>query len=139
LEIAERANIADFDHAIRLNLSYFGGYCNSLRSILPHDDFVHAVAFSPDGTIVITQVKKVARLWDARTGSPIGEPLKHPGEIFGVAFSSDGKTAITGCDDGARLWDARTGSPIGEPLQHDGYISAVVPVHRCSPIVARYV
>ena len=34
-----------------------------------------------------------ARLWDAATGQPIGQPLHHRGTVFAVAFSPDGKTS----------------------------------------------
>jgi WD40 repeat protein len=50
-----------------------------------------------------------ARLWDASTGQPIGQPLTHQGAVSAVAFSRDGTTVITGSWDGkARLWDVDT-------------------------------
>ena len=36
-----------------------------------------SAAFSPDGKRIVTASSdKTARLWDAATGKPIGEPLK---------------------------------------------------------------
>ena len=36
-----------------------------------------SAAFSPDGKRIVTASEdKTARLWDAETGKPIGEPLK---------------------------------------------------------------
>ena len=36
-----------------------------------------SAAFSPDGKRIVTASwDKTARLWDAETGKPIGEPLK---------------------------------------------------------------
>ena len=47
-----------------------------------------------------------ARLWDAETGAPRGEPMKHDHWVDAVAFSPDGKTVLTGSfDKTARLWD----------------------------------
>ena len=40
-------------------------------------DCVWSAAFSPDGKRIVTaSVDKTARIWDAATGKPIGEPLK---------------------------------------------------------------
>jgi WD40 repeat protein len=85
------------------------------------------VAFSPDGQTVLTgSYDKTARLWDARTGAPRGEPLKHEGWVVAVALSPDGQTVLTGShDQTARLWDARTGAPRSEPLKHDHPVVAV--------------
>jgi WD40 repeat protein len=51
---------------------------------------------------------KTARLWDAETGRPLGEPFRHRGVVRSVAFSPDGKTILTLDEGGARLWDATT-------------------------------
>ena len=60
------------------------------------------------------------RLWDATTGHPIGEPLRHDNSVMSVAFSPDGRRIASGsCDKTVRLWDVATGHPIGEPLRHD--------------------
>ena len=65
---------------------------------------------------------KTARLWDAATGRPLGQPLTHQGQVRAVAFSPDGKTVLTGsADKTARLWDAATGQPLGQTLTHQGH------------------
>ena len=85
------------------------------------------MAFSPDGKTVATgSWDKTARLWDAATGKPIGDPMAHQSLRPAVAFSPDGKTVATGSDDRtARLWDAATGKPIGHPMTHQDLVTAV--------------
>jgi WD40 repeat protein len=55
-------------------------------------------------------------LWDATTGAPIGEPMRHEDEVVDAAFSPDGARIVTASKDRtARLWDAAAFKPIGEP------------------------
>jgi predicted oxidoreductase (fatty acid repression mutant protein) len=91
-----------------------------------HTDVVYSAAFSPDGKRIVTASRdKTARLWDAETGKPIGEPLTgHAQSVWSAAFSPDSKRIVTASGDKtARLWDAATGKPIGEPLT--GHADAV--------------
>ena len=69
-------------------------------------------------------------MWDAATGSPVGEPLTgHTGPVSSVAVGqADGRAIIaSGSDDRTvRVWDAATGSPVGEPLTgHTGPVTSV--------------
>ena len=93
----------------------------------PRRSGVSSAAFSPDGKRIVTASEdKTARLWDAATGKPIGEPLKgHEKAVSSAAFSPDGKRIVTASmDKTARVWDVETGKPIGEPLR--GHADALV-------------
>ena len=69
---------------------------------------------------------KTARLWNARTGEPVGKAMLHNGFVTAVAFDAHGERAVTGSEDGtARLWDTRTGETLGRPMQHDKAVLAV--------------
>jgi WD40 repeat protein/serine/threonine protein kinase len=107
--------------------SLLSGALESVPISLPHEALVGAVAYSPDGATVLTgSDDKTARLWNARTGKPLTEPMKHDGGVSSVAYSADGATVLTGSNDGtARLWNARTGEPLAEPMKHDGAVLAV--------------
>ena len=44
---------------------------------------VNSAQFSPDGQRVVTASDdETARLWDAASGKPIGEPMKHEGVLI---------------------------------------------------------
>jgi WD40 repeat protein/tRNA A-37 threonylcarbamoyl transferase component Bud32 len=134
LEIATRAADKDLERVIRLNLDGWRRQVNPLRAILPHQSAVSAVAFSPDGKIIVTGSKDgMVQPWDAATAKPVGQPLKHQDPVHAIGFSPDGTTIITGSGDSpnlrdmrgeARLWDAATGQPFGPRLRHNGPVLA---------------
>ncbi len=88
---------------------------------------VTAVAFGAGGDVLLTAgADGTARLWDAATGRPRGEPFRHAGKLRSAAFAPAGAFALTAGNDGtARLWDAATGRPRGDPLRHGAAVVAV--------------
>ena len=61
-----------------------------------------------------------ARVWDAQTGKPLTEPLRHEGRVISAQFSPDGLRVVTASvDKTARVWDAQTWKPLSEPLRHE--------------------
>jgi dipeptidyl aminopeptidase/acylaminoacyl peptidase len=62
---------------------------------------------------------KMARLWDALTGQPVGEAMTHGNAVLSAQFSPDGQRVVTASrDETARLWDATSGKAIGEAMTH---------------------
>ena len=57
---------------------------------------VRSAVFSPDGTRVVTASDdRTARVWDARTGAPVGAPLQHADRVRSAVFSPDGARVVT--------------------------------------------
>src|SRR5260221_906209 len=87
--------------------------------------------------------KMTARLWDAATGKPLAEPMKHEAWVNFAQFSPDGQRVVTisgaetfvgssGMEQGvaatgrgtAQLWDAATGKLLGEPMEPEGGVNS---------------
>lgn len=87
---------------------------------LPHDQPVHAIAFtSDDNTLATGNAAGVIRLWDAESGEADGLPLVgHTGTVNGLAFSADDGTLISGSSDGSLLlWDMVSRERFGQPFR----------------------
>ncbi|MCX6872361.1 MAG: hypothetical protein NTW21_00905 [Verrucomicrobia bacterium] len=84
-----------------------------------HDRFF--AKLSPDGQRFVTVAEDAtARLWDARTGKALTEPLQHDQEVACAEFSPDGLRLVTVTEDSiARVWDAVTGDLLSEPVRSD--------------------
>jgi WD40 repeat protein len=69
-----------------------------VKFINGHTDEVNAVAFSPDGTwLVSVSCDRTLRIWDAATGKPISEPLMgHTDWVWAIAVSPDGTRLVSG-------------------------------------------
>ncbi|KAG8778223.1 hypothetical protein FRC12_025099 [Ceratobasidium sp. 428] len=94
-----------------------------------HTNVVRSVAYSSDGAYIASgSDDKTIRIWDARTGESVGQPLTgHTYAVYSVAYSPDGAYIASGSDDMTiRIWDARTGESVGQPLTgHTGYVRSV--------------
>ena len=112
-----------------------------LLQLYGHDSQVLSVAFSPDGSKIISgSSDKTIRLWDATIGVEMLPPLRgHDDWIHSVAFSPDGSKIISGSSDKTiRVWDASTGVEILPPLRgHDGLILSLTFSPDESKIVSR--
>ena len=94
-----------------------------------HTDSVTCMSYSPNGCHIVTGSNDMSiRIWDAETGSTIGEPLKgHTDTVRSVGYSPDGRRIISGSGDSTiRIWDAETGAAVGRPLE--GHIWSVASV-----------
>ncbi len=80
LRMAAEAGDAAGRHVALANLSAWRRHHVEPKEVFSHGRTVAAVAFSPDGKTILTgSADNTARLWDAATGGPIGQPLEHRG------------------------------------------------------------
>jgi WD40 repeat protein len=89
---------------------------NEFVTLQGHESPVQCVAFSNDGSTLVSGGANTARLWDVSTGrqKDLERPLQgHAAGIQSVAFSHDDRRVLTGSSDTtAKLWDAKTGKEI---------------------------
>jgi WD40 repeat protein/serine/threonine protein kinase/tetratricopeptide (TPR) repeat protein len=97
--------------------------CRPLGAPLPHDNFVSALAFSPDAKMLVTGCyDSTVRFWDTTTGKRLGAPLPQLDIVVSLAISPDGKTLAVGHSldhtgtTGVVLWDLAGRKQIGEHM-----------------------
>ena len=57
--------------------------CWPIGPPLRHSGPVHRAAFSPDGRLLVTaSADHTARVWNAKTGEPVGTALQHDGAVL---------------------------------------------------------
>ncbi|MGH3854127.1 MAG: pentapeptide repeat-containing protein [Pseudonocardiaceae bacterium] len=104
-----------------------GGNVSPLYPLTGHTDVVWSVAWSPDGTRLLTGGADASvRVWDAATGEPLHQLGGHTGRVLSVAWSPDGTRLLTGGEDASvRVWDAVTGEPLHQLGGHTGRVLSV--------------
>ncbi len=108
---AVRLQDKTWNHVVQL---WDGKTGNHLATLEGHSAPVQCVAFSPDGsTLVSASEDHTIRLWDGKMGGYITTLEDHRGWVNFVAYSSDGtRFASSPSDTTARLWDGKMGSAI---------------------------
>jgi WD40 repeat protein len=105
----------------------FDGATGSVRGRTPAlSGNAYGLDFTPDGKTFFTGLDNgEVRLWDAFTGTPLGDPIRNPvGAIVAGRFTRDGKSLLIPCEDGSvRLWDLATQKQPIPPLRHRGPVA----------------
>jgi WD40 repeat protein len=94
-----------------------------------HDGLVWSMAYSPDGTRLVSgSLDGTVQIWDTATGTKILPVIQgHQNVVLSVVFSPDG-TRIASCsaDESVRIWAADDGTQLFLPLRgHDGAVVSV--------------
>ncbi|KDN47243.1 hypothetical protein RSAG8_03722, partial [Rhizoctonia solani AG-8 WAC10335] len=114
------------------------------HSIMWHTSFVESIAFSPDGSRLISVSKdKRLSVWevqelDQKVSLNQSEFEGHSGVVQSVSFSPCGAYIVSGSDDSTiRMWDAQTGQPIRSPIkEHNGRVKSVGFLHNGARITS---
>ena len=107
-----------FQHGVRLYLTGTGQPIGV--PLEGHTDVISAMAFSPDGRILVTGSQdRTLRIWDGTSGTSTGTVLRsHTGGITALEFSPDGRRLVSAAlDRTIRLWDTSTWLPASQPLR----------------------
>ncbi|HUG20586.1 MAG TPA: DUF4019 domain-containing protein, partial [Planctomycetaceae bacterium] len=101
------------------------------RQIAGHEANVRSLAFSPDGTRLLSSSDNgMLLMHDVATGRQLREFSGHNRSIRSVSFSADGTRVLSsGWDNTIRLWDVATGETIrviedGNGLLHSSRLNA---------------
>jgi len=94
-----------------------------IRTFTGHTLDVNAVAFFPDGKVVVTgSSDQTARIWNTATGELLQTMVGHTAEVNDVAFSRDGMFLLTAASDStARLWTPDLGDVEIAPITPTGF------------------
>jgi WD40 repeat protein len=81
-----------------------------IATLIGHRNVVDAVAFSPDGSRIISGSDDwTVRVWDVGGRAQLADFLGHHGPVQSVAYRPDGRCILSGSSDGSvKLWDADT-------------------------------
>ena len=82
-----------------------------LKSLAGHTNWVLSVAFSPDGSRIVSGSEdRTVRVWDVTRGEGSKSLAGHTSPVNSVAFSSDGSRIVSGSvDKTVRVWNAKSG------------------------------
>ncbi|CCO33398.1 hypothetical protein BN14_07473 [Rhizoctonia solani AG-1 IB] len=82
-----------------------------------HSGSVSSVVFSPNGLHLASgSHDKTIRVWNVRTGQPVGDPFEgHMNRVLSMSYSDDG-SRIASSDSTIRVWDPQTGQTVLGPL-----------------------
>jgi WD40 repeat protein len=80
-----------------------------LATLRGHNEYVYSIAFSPDGTRIVTASgDRTARIWNAASGRPLQVLRGHEATVFSAYFSPDSRHVVTASSDGTtRVWSVR--------------------------------
>ena len=121
-------NILSYRNRNNLDTTISNSYIDSsLQTLKEHFDSVNSVAYSPDGTKIISGLyDKTIKIWDAITGECLKTLEGHSQRVNSVAYSPDGTKIISGSyDETIKIWNANTGECLKTLEGHSQRVNSV--------------
>ncbi|MCA9117567.1 MAG: hypothetical protein KDA79_21000, partial [Planctomycetaceae bacterium] len=90
-----------------------------------HRDFVHSLAFSPDGNLLASGGFRVVKLWQRPQNAELYR-VAAPGGATAVAASADGRwVAVAAADHSIQLWDTTANKSVATLKGHSGTVTSL--------------
>lgn len=114
----------DADHAIHLWDATTGA---KIRSLKGHTDYIYALSFSPDKTLLVSGGKdRTLRLWDVNTVAELAQLKGDRDNSWRAVFSPDGKYLASASTEGSvKLWDVAARSVVRILRGHTQSVKAI--------------
>ena len=91
-----------------------------------HGDYVWSAVYSPDGQHIVTASwDKIAKVWDANTGTELMTLAGHEDGVGRASYSPEHIVTASG-DKTAKVWDAVTGKELVTLTGHEGGVFSAV-------------
>jgi WD40 repeat protein len=96
-----------------------------VRTLAGHDKSIHSLAFSTDGTRLVSGSSDGSvRVWAVATGKELVRLEEHAGPITGVFFANGGRGVVwVTSSGGVGIWEPESGARLGHAAAEDLHVS----------------
>lgn len=95
------------------------------RSLLGHKNTVRSLAFSPDGSLLISGSDQRIKIWNFETGEMRQSFFGHPDWIRGLTVTTDSQFLLSTGDTKIKIWNLETAQKLQTFIAHDAPIRAM--------------
>jgi len=109
------------------NVAFWDVATRNQTAVLAGDEYIHSMAFSPDGAALVTGLSSGAiAIWDVTARRQVAALLSHTDWVNALAFSHDGVLLASGSEDNsAMLWDMTALEQRASLVGHDDGVQSV--------------